>query len=47
MNHGWERSGRPKYIACLWPGHEDYFCVEDVKAIEAIQISNVSETGGF
>jgi hypothetical protein len=47
MNHGWERSGSPKYIGYLWPGHEDYFCIEDVKAVEAIQNSNASETGGF
>jgi hypothetical protein len=47
MNHGWERSGNPKYIGYLWPGHEDYFCIEDVKAVEAIQNSNASETGGF
>lgn len=46
-NHGWERSGSPKYIGYLWPGHEDYFCIEDVKAIEAIQNSDASELGGF
>lgn len=47
MNHGWERSGSPKYIGYLWPGHEDFFCIEDVKAIETIQNSDASETGGF
>jgi hypothetical protein len=45
--HTWERSGNPKYIANAWPGHEDFFCIEDVKAIEAIQDSNLSGTGGF
>jgi hypothetical protein len=45
--HTWERSGKPKYIADLWPGHEDYFCIEDVKAIEAIQDENVNGSGGF
>ena len=45
--HTWERSGNPKYIADAWPGHEDFFCIEDVNAIEAIQNSNVSGTGGF
>ena len=45
--HTWERSGNLKYIAYAWPGHEDYFCIEDVKAIEAIQDTNVSGTGGF
>src|SRR5215469_6342967 len=47
MSHGWERSGNPKYIGYLWPGHEDFFCIEDVKAVEAIQNSDVSEMGGF
>jgi hypothetical protein len=45
--HIWERSGDQKYIASAWAGHEDYFCIEDVKAIEAIQDSNLSGTGGF
>jgi hypothetical protein len=46
-NLGWQRAGSPKFIGYLWPGHEDYFCVEDVKAIESIQNSDVGETGGF
>ncbi len=46
-SHQWERSGSPNYIGYSWPGHEDFFCIQDVKAIEAIQNSDVSETGGF
>jgi hypothetical protein len=45
--HTWERSGSPKFIAYAWPGHEDYFCIDDVKAIEAIQDGTVNGTGGF
>ena len=47
MSHGWKRSRSPKYIGYLWQGHEDYFCIEDVKAVGAIQNRNASETGGF
>ena len=43
----WERSGSPLYIGYLWPGHEDYFCIEDVKACEAIQNSDAAGLGGF
>ena len=47
VTRNWIRSGSPKYIAYAWPGHEDYFCIEDLKAIESIQDSNVSGSGGF
>jgi hypothetical protein len=43
----WIRSGSPKYIAYAWPGHEDFFCIQDAKAIEAIEDRNVSGTGGY
>ncbi len=46
-NHRWERSGDAKYIGYFWPGHEDYFCIEDVKAIEAIQNSDAGDLKGF
>ena len=47
LNHRWERSGNPLYIAYLWPGHEDYFCIEDVKACEAIQNRTAPDLKGF
>ena len=47
LNHRWERSGDPVYIAYLWPGHEDFFCIEDVKACEAIQNSEATDLKGF
>jgi len=47
LNHRWERSGDPLYIGYLWPGHEDFFCIEDVKACEAIQNSDASDLKGF
>jgi len=47
MNHRWERSGDPKYIGYRWPGHEDYFCIEDVKACEAFWNGEASELKGF
>jgi hypothetical protein len=47
MNHRWERSGDPKYIGYFLPGHEDYFCIEDVKAIEVIQNSDANDLKGF
>ena len=47
LNHRWERSGDSKYIGYSWPGHEDYFCIEDVKACEAIQNSAAADLKGF
>jgi hypothetical protein len=47
MNHRWVRSGSPQASGYLWPGHEDFFCIEDVSAVAAIQNSDASETGGF
>ncbi|MFZ0826338.1 MAG: hypothetical protein WAO02_02850 [Verrucomicrobiia bacterium] len=47
LNHRWERPGDPLYIAYLWPGHEDYFCIEDVKACEALQNSEGGDLKGF
>lgn len=32
----WEASGKPKYEAYLWPGHEDFFCVKDIAACAAL-----------
>lgn len=47
MNHRWERSGSPKYIGYFWPGHEDYFCIEDVKACEAMHNGGAGDLNGF
>ena len=47
LDHRWERSGDPLYIAYLWPGHEDFFCIEDVKACEALQNCEASDLKGF
>ena len=47
VTRNWLLSGNPKYIAYVWPGHEDYFCIQDAKAIETIQDGNVNGTGGF
>ena len=46
-NHRWERSGDAKFIGYLWPGHEDYFCIEDVKACEAVHNGEAGELNGF
>lgn len=32
----WEASGKPKFEAYLWPGHEDFFCVKDIAACAAL-----------
>lgn len=32
----WTASGKPKYEAYRWPGHEDYFCVKDIAACAAL-----------
>lgn len=32
----WEASGKPKYEAYRWPGHEDFFCVKDIAACAAL-----------
>lgn len=42
VNDRWERSGSPLLIGCLWPGHEDYFSIKDVKAIETVQNSGTN-----
>lgn len=47
LDHRWGRSGEPLYVAYLWPGHEDYFCIEDVKACEALQNSDAGDLKGF
>jgi hypothetical protein len=47
MNHRWERSGGPKCIGYYWPGHEDYFCIENVKACEEMQNSAAGDLNGF
>jgi len=47
VSRQWERSGSPQFIGYLWPGHEDFFCIQDVKAIEAIQNSGAADLGGF
>ena len=48
LNHRWNRTGSPQLIGYLWPGHEDYFCIEDVKACDAVQDGETADlTGGF
>lgn len=47
LGNRWERSGTPMIIGYFWPGHEDYFSVEDVKACEAIQNLGVDDLKGF
>jgi hypothetical protein len=47
MNHRWERSGTPKFIGYRWPGHEDYFCIEDVNACEAMQNGSAGDLNGL
>lgn len=32
----WEISGKPKLEAYLWPSHEDFFCIKDIAACEAL-----------
>jgi hypothetical protein len=47
VSRQWERSGSPQFIGYLWPGHEDYFCIQDVKAVEGMQNSDAGDLGGF
>ncbi len=48
LNHRWNRTGSPQLIGYLWPGHEDYFCIEDVKACDAVQDGEATDpTDGF
>ena len=32
----WESSGKPKYVAYLWPGHKDFLCSKDIVACETL-----------
>jgi len=41
----WIRSGQPKYIAYRWPGHEDYLCIKDQAACEALEKKNKGSKG--
>jgi len=47
MRRQWERSGSPQFIGWFWPGHEDFFCIQDVKAIESVQNSEAGDLDGF
>jgi hypothetical protein len=47
LKHRWERSGSPLYTAYLWPGHEDFFCIENVGACEALQNNEAIDLKGF
>jgi hypothetical protein len=48
LNHRWNRTGSPQLIGYLWPGHEDFFCIEDVKACDAVQDGEATDpTEGF
>lgn len=42
----WERSGKPRFVAYRWPGHEDYFCIKDVEACDA-QEAKAQGVSGF
>jgi hypothetical protein len=41
----WESSGKPKLIAYLWPGHEDFFCIKDSAACDALDKSAPGSKG--
>ncbi len=41
----WESSGKPKLIGYLWPGHEDYFCIKDSAACDALDKSAPGSKG--
>jgi hypothetical protein len=32
----WESAGKPKYVAYLWPDHEDFFCIKDLTACDEL-----------
>jgi hypothetical protein len=32
----WQRSGEPKLVAYLWPQHEDFFCIKNPDACDAV-----------
>jgi hypothetical protein len=41
----WDRSNKPKYVAYRWPGHEDYLCVKDLAACDALEKGNKGSKG--
>ena len=41
----WERSNKPKYVAYRWPGHEDYLCVKDLAACDALEKGSKGSKG--
>jgi hypothetical protein len=47
MNDRWERSGDAKAVGFLWRGHEDYFCIQDVKACEDMHNGDAADLNGF
>jgi len=41
----WKRSGKPKYVAYRWPGWEEYLCIKDIEACEALDKQNPGSKG--
>lgn len=41
----WESTGKPKLIAYLWPSHEDFFCIKDEAACEALEKKSPGSKG--
>lgn len=41
----WESAGKPKYVAYLWPGHEDFFCIKDLTVCEVLDKTGAGTKG--
>jgi hypothetical protein len=43
----WERGGTPMLVGYRFPGHEDFFCIKDLKACDAAEKKNKPGVGGL
>ncbi len=41
----WEKSGKPKYVAYRWPGHEDYLCIKDIAVCDELDKKQTGAKG--
>ena len=43
----WQRDGKPMLSAYRWPGHPDFFCIEDVEACAAVEKKHKPSANGL
>ena len=43
----WQRDGKPKLAGYRWPGHPDFFCIEDVEVCAAVKKKHKPSADGL